>query len=264
MDHQFTEEEIQNEIFKIKEEVQFKERVDKVVKSQLDEVKVSFKELKQETETLLKSKDEEIRFINEKFNSLKELSESQNELINQNNKDVQDLNLIVSNIRNELLELKGKKDETIKSLQKEISQVKSDNLNMARKLSAKESEDAILSEQIRDFLIKEKEKGIKERKLSICGKTTHQYGCCYVFGTNYQSDIGKIIIKNIEEIFTGIGPASEVVRINLSLLNQPFFKKWSILLGNASSVYNREHTASNNSSPYDPFQDFHRKMTAFP
>lgn len=196
MDYQFTEEELQNEILKIKEEESFKERVDKIVKSQLDEVKDSFevlmKELKQETETLLKSKDEEIM-----------------------------------KLKAEVLEINSKTnketEQTIQNLKQEITNVKSQLLELTRQISIKpKSEENKLIPQkdsknldmndynvIRKFLLEERTKYFNEGKITgICQNRQDHKDCqCFNRGGTISHYFGnpnmEMVNRLIAELFTG-------------------------------------------------------------
>jgi hypothetical protein len=222
MDYQFTEEEIQNEIFKIKEEESFKERVDKVVKIQLNdfdkELQNVYAFLEQEMETLHKG----FKHFKTKFESLQK----------------QHLEL--------KLEL-SKKDDIIESLDKRIKVFEDDKekqrLEQEERLEAikkekeriieaeKDARNSLLEKKILKFLTEEKEKAVKLNFLRPCNKEIHNHLCCYkghhYLNKEYTGKLQNIISKIIYDLFNGYDYKSSdilypIYSIYASLFKQPF------------------------------------------
>jgi hypothetical protein len=219
MEFNITQEEVNEEIRRIKEEERFKSITYTILNEVKESFEASMKELKLQTEILLKSKDEEIRFMNEKFNSLKVISESQDELINQNNKEIRDLKTKLVNTESQIIGCSSH----VNSVDRIIDSIRKDYLGLSNQLMDKQEDLDMIKISIKRYL-----KSLYYEKAITLGSSSHM-GCNnYWVTSNFigiyseyrdeypeiKSSLSKYILQKVYKYISGIsllymsGPSS--------------------------------------------------------
>jgi hypothetical protein len=197
MNFNITQEEIDNEILRIKEEERIKSIVSVLLNKVNESFEVSFKELKKETEALVKSKDEEIEKLKTSLLEFQELSSMKE---------------TIKSLQEENLELKSK-----------ILSIKNDTLELTRQFSVKTKaeENKLIPQKdsknldmndyhvIRKFLLEERTKYFNEGKIiGVCQNRQDHKDCqCFNRGGTISHTFSnpnmEMVNRLIAELFTG-------------------------------------------------------------
>lgn len=211
MDFGITQDEIKEEIQRIKEEEKFKNIVSEFLNKNKESFEDSFKTLKQETEILLKSKDEEIEKLKKEVFEVLKIS-----------KEINSCKDTIRILKDENLELRSKIlnnerriiaiSSQFHSVNGTIDSIRKDYLEISNGISHKEEDLDMLKINIKRYL-----KSLYYSK-TFNLNTTHYFGCNnsnpffriikidYEYVDNYteiKSSLSKYIIKKVYKYLGG-------------------------------------------------------------